>query len=79
MGRKKLRRVIAGAVGMVFFTYYLVKGMRGEADADNNKIITINELYEYVRAKVKEDTKSEQVPQLNTIGSDSNFPISVIK
>jgi len=34
------------------FTYYLIEGIKGNADSDMNRIITINELYIYVRSKV---------------------------
>ena len=41
------------------FTYYLMKGLGGDANRDGNKYITIQELYYYVYAHVKE--KSEKM------------------
>ena len=34
------------------FTYFFLKGLRGEADFDKNTIITTNELYQYVADEV---------------------------
>lgn len=44
------------------FTYYLIQGLRGEADGD--RIITLNELYDYVYDKVKGTTRGAQHPYL---------------
>lgn len=45
------------------FTYYLLEGMRGEADRDpKNGIVTVGELFEYVREKVREATEHQQHP-----------------
>jgi len=35
------------------FTYYLVEGMRGNADYDNDGIISITDINQYVSANVK--------------------------
>ena len=45
-----------------FFTYFLVAGLRGGADADRNKIITARELFEFVNPKVKQYSDGSQVP-----------------
>jgi hypothetical protein len=59
------------------FTYYFLKGLRGEADADNNRTITTGELYEYLcdqsegvpyRARSLND--AEQTPQLIGVNRD---------
>ncbi|MBT7409412.1 MAG: hypothetical protein HN826_06930 [Methylococcales bacterium] len=34
------------------FTYFFLKGLQGEADSNNNKIITMGEMAEYVESKV---------------------------
>lgn len=49
------------------FTYYLMKGLRGEADADNDKNITQQELNNYLRQNVTSISRRldrEQEPQL---------------
>ena len=45
-----------------FFTQYLVRGMKGAADTDGDRIITAKELFIYVSAKVAEHTKKRQHP-----------------
>lgn len=39
-------------LGHGVFTYYLLKGMEGEADRDKDGIVTVSELYEYVEDRV---------------------------
>jgi tetratricopeptide (TPR) repeat protein len=40
--------------GHGFFTYYVVEGLRGGADADHDGVITADELAEYVRREVRD-------------------------
>jgi flagellar motor protein MotB len=44
------------------FTYYLVEGLRGKADADKDRLITIDEVYRYVSEHVPRATGQEQHP-----------------
>lgn len=49
------------------FTYYLMKGLAGEANSDGNRYVTIQELYYYVYHKVKDDASRRdhsQTPDL---------------
>ena len=49
------------------FTQALLKGLRGQADADRNKKITIMELFEYIHGDVMKhtvNTPNQQHPQL---------------
>ena len=39
-------------IGQGLFTYFYIQGLKGEADTDNNKIVTLQELYEYVQLSV---------------------------
>lgn len=57
------------------FTYYLLRGMKGEANANGDNIITIRELYNYVRIKVREYTANVQNPVLTGI-FDDNMPVA---
>jgi hypothetical protein len=36
------------------FTHFLLEGIEGKADANNDKLVTINELYDYLVSNVKE-------------------------
>ncbi len=44
------------------FTYYLVKGAAGEADLDHNRIVTMQELYRYMRGTIQKVTRNQQTP-----------------
>jgi uncharacterized caspase-like protein len=44
------------------FTYFLLEGLKGKADTDNDKIITVDEIYRYVSDEVPKATKQEQHP-----------------
>ncbi len=57
------------------FTYYLLRGMKGEANTDGDNIITIRELYNYVRTKVREYTANVQNPVLTGM-FDDNMPVA---
>ena len=49
------------------FTYYLLKGLGGDTDDNQDKKLTIGELGKYVQAKVKEQAAiegREQIPEL---------------
>ena len=49
------------------FTYYLLRGMRGEADTNDDGWASIKELYGYVRNHVKRQSRrmqSEQIPSI---------------
>ena len=45
-----------------FFTQYLIKGMKGAADADKDRIITAKEIFTYVSKNVSERTCKKQNP-----------------
>lgn len=44
------------------FTYFVIKGMEGEADTDGDGRVTADELAEYVHANVRNDTQERQNP-----------------
>jgi hypothetical protein len=44
------------------FTYYLLEGLNGPADADKDGVITVDEAYRYVSEKVPRATGQEQHP-----------------
>ncbi|MGD2186488.1 MAG: caspase family protein [Desulfobacterales bacterium] len=47
------------------FTYYLVEGLKGKADTDEDGLITVDEAYRYVSDKVPQATAQEQHPVKN--------------
>ncbi len=44
------------------FSHFLIKGLKGEADADADKIISIQELYDYIFTNVRAYTGNRQSP-----------------
>ena len=44
------------------FTYFLVEGLRGKADADKDGLISVDEVYRYVSEQVPQATGQEQHP-----------------
>lgn len=44
------------------FTYFLVKGLEGAADLDNDEVIYLEELRRYLHDEVSSQTKKEQTP-----------------
>lgn len=51
-------------VGAGFFTQALIKGIRGKADSDGNRQITVIELFKYIYKDVVRRSNGEQHPQL---------------
>jgi hypothetical protein len=58
------------------FTKYLLKGLWGEADSNNDGIVTVEEVYEYVHEKVTGEEGPE--PQKITIGVIGDIPIAEV-
>lgn len=44
------------------FTYFVIKGIEGEADENGDGIVSADELAEYVRVNVRRETKTHQNP-----------------
>jgi len=55
------------------FTYYLIKGIEGEADENGDGVVTADELGEYVRVNVRRDTKARQNPTAERGSYDPNM------
>ena len=46
------------------FSYFLMKGMEGDADADQDNQITAGELHQYVQSNVVQQSSGSQTPEL---------------
>jgi tetratricopeptide (TPR) repeat protein len=55
------------------FTYYVVEGMQGEADASRDGVVTADELAEYVHTQVREYTSNKQNPTSDKANFDPNM------
>jgi uncharacterized caspase-like protein len=60
------------------FTFYFLKGLRGEADQNSDGIVTLGEAMDYTSEHVRRDTNSQQHP--DTAGMfDRNLPMAVMR
>ncbi|MBP7184178.1 MAG: caspase family protein [Saprospiraceae bacterium] len=60
------------------FSHFLVRGLKGEADINGNKIVTISEIYNYVYKNVRSYTQNAQTPVI-TGNYDSNMPVTLVR
>lgn len=60
------------------FSHFLIRGLKGEADKDKNKTVTVEELYEFVAQNVRDYTGSRQSPVIKGT-YDPAMPVSVIR
>jgi hypothetical protein len=78
--------VISSASGLEFayesgryrnglFTYALLEGLQGQADTNNDQIIQVSELRDYVTEKVQELTKNRQSPTVRRENLEFDFRV----
>lgn len=60
------------------FTYYMLKGLKGTADRDNNGVVTLEELFPYVKANVLNYTQNKQTPFIEG-NAPRTMPLSFLK
>jgi uncharacterized caspase-like protein len=60
------------------FTYFLLKGLKGEADKNHDGVVTAGELFAYVQRMVPQATNGKQNPRAMQ-GLASGLPVSVLK
>jgi tetratricopeptide (TPR) repeat protein len=64
--------------GHGIFTYYVVKGLEGEADANGDGVVTADELAEYARRNVREATNGQQNPTSDRGSFDPNMLLAYL-
>jgi hypothetical protein len=60
------------------FSHFLIRGLKGAADSDEDRLVTINELFEYVEANVKFYTNNYQTPVISG-QYDPKLPMGVVR
>jgi hypothetical protein len=60
------------------FTYYVLEGLQGSADTNGDRLVTVGELFRYVRQKVRLDTAFQQNPRM-LMGENENLALSVAR
>jgi uncharacterized caspase-like protein len=60
------------------FTYFLLRGLKGEADKNHDGVVTAGELFSYLQGAVPKATGGKQNPRAME-GLASGLPVSVLK
>jgi hypothetical protein len=60
------------------FSHYLIRGLKGEADVDGNKIVTMREVFDYVYKNVRSYTSNAQTPTISG-QFDWQMPTSMVR
>ena len=60
------------------FSHFLIRGLKGEADLDNNKIVSIQELFDFVDENVRAYTMNRQSPLIKG-DYDGKMTVSVVR
>lgn len=60
------------------FSHFMIRGLKGEADQNSDKIVNIQELYNYTYKQVKKYTASVQTPVL-TGTFDPGMPVAIVR
>lgn len=60
------------------FSHFMIKGLKGEADANKNKIVTIKELFDFTFKKVRDYTAGAQTPTISG-NFDTKMPIAMVR
>lgn len=67
-----------GGLRSGIFSHFLIRGLKGAADADANRIVTVQELFNYVHQQVRLYTGSIQTPTL-TGSFDPRMPVAAVR
>lgn len=60
--RSNQTSIDGGKIENGLFTYHLVRGLKGGADTNKDRLITAKELFDFVYPRVKEQSKEKQIP-----------------
>ncbi|MFK7808101.1 MAG: caspase family protein [Saprospiraceae bacterium] len=67
-----------GGLRQGVFSHFLIRGLKGEADKNSNKVVTIKELFDFVFTKVTSYTGNAQTPTI-TGKFDPKMPVAVTR
>ncbi len=60
------------------FSHFLTRGLKGEADKNKDKVVTVGELYDYIAINVRDYTGNRQSPVIKGT-YDPNMPVAVVR
>jgi hypothetical protein len=55
-----------------------LEGLKGSADSNGDRLVSVGELFRYVRQKVRLDTDFQQNPRM-LVGDNENIALSVAR
>jgi len=61
------------------FAWHLLEGMRGRADRNQDGVVTLEDVFEYVREHVRRDTQDRQHPQVLSTSHDPSLRLAVLR
>lgn len=67
-----------GGMRQGIFSHYLIRGLKGEANRDKDRIITVHELYNFLSSEVKKYTAGAQNPVLSGT-FDPDMPVAMVR
>lgn len=67
-----------GGLRQGIFSHFLIKGLKGLADENSNKIITLKELFNYVYTNVRQYTSNVQTPMIAG-DYDESMPVGFVR
>ena len=67
-----------GGLRQGVFSHFLIKGIKGAADTNRDKVVTISELFAFVHFEVRKYSGNLQTPIM--LGQyDQNMPVGVVR
>jgi uncharacterized caspase-like protein len=61
------------------FTWFLMQGLKGEADEDHDGVVTLGEILSYVDINVRRETQNAQHPNKTGSRFDRSLPLGIVK
>ncbi len=61
--------------GQSTFTYWLTRGLAGEADLNQDRVVTADELFRFVEEKVREESAGKQLPEFRLPSRNADQPV----
>lgn len=64
--------------GHGIFTHFILEGLRGAADHDGDRVITLSEMMEFTRDRVRRTTRNAQIPTISLTTYDRFWPVAIV-
>ena len=67
-----------GGMRQGIFSHYLIRGLKGEANSNQDKVVTVGELYRFISSGVKKYTAGAQNPVISGT-YDPGMPVAMVR